>query len=207
MTSGTQWSMRGEYFENCNCDVICPCPTTGLQARPDKGNCDVIFGFNLGQGNYGDVSLNDLSFVLVISTPGVMSEGNATAAVYIDERANPQQRDALSAIVSGQAGGAPARLRQAISITNFLGTKFVPISFRKEGHQRGASIPDILDWNVEGLPGANPEDVQWVDNARNPTNTRVAIARGTRNTYRDYDLNWDNTGQNGFFSEFEWSGP
>ena len=207
MTIGVQWTMRGDYFENCNCDVICPCPTTSLQARPDKGNCDVIFGFNIGQGNYGDVSLDGLSFMLVISTPGVMSEGNATAAVYIDEQANPQQRDALSTIVRGQAGGVPARLSQAISITNFLGVKFVPISFRKEGHQRGASISGIMDWNVEGIPGANPEDVQWVDNAKNPTGTRVAIARGTRNTYRDYDLNWDNTGQNGFFCEFQWSGP
>ena len=54
------------------------------------------------------------------------------SSVYIDEQANPQQRDALSTIATGQAGGAPARLGQAISITNFLGIKFVPTSFRKK---------------------------------------------------------------------------
>ena len=207
MASGVQWSMRGDYFENCNCDVICPCVPTGFQARPTKGNCDLVLAFNVGQGNYGDVSLNSLSFVLVLSTPGIMSEGNATAALYIDQRGDPQQRDALATIASGQAGGAPALVGQAIPITNFLGVKFVPISFRKEGHQRGVSIPDVLDFNVEGLPGANPEDVQWLDNVHHPANPRISLARGTRNTYRDYDLDWDNTGQNGHFAEFQWSGP
>ena len=80
MTSGTQWSMRGDYFENCNCDVICPCSPTRGQARPDKGNCDVILAFNVAEGNHGDVSLDGLNFVLVLTTPGPMGEGNGTAA-------------------------------------------------------------------------------------------------------------------------------
>ena len=207
MTSAVQWSMRGDYFENCNCDLICPCIPSGLQARPDKGHCDVILAFNIDQGNHGDVSLNGLAFVLMLMTPGVMSEGNATAALYVDERADEQQREAIATIASGQAGGPPALLGQLIPITNFLGVKHAPISFKKEGHRRSVSIDGILDFNVEGVPGANPDDVQWLDNVGHPANTRLAVARGTRNTYRDYEFNWDNTGQNGHFAEFRWSGP
>ncbi len=208
MTQGTQWSMRGDYFENCNCDVICPCAPTRGQARPDNGNCDAVLIFEVAEGNHGDVSLDGLVFVVAFTTPGLMSEGNGTAAVYVDERASPQQRDALSAVASGKVGGPPALIfERLIAENNFLGVKFVPISFRKEGHKRGVSIPEILESNVEGLTGANGDDVEWLDNIGHPANTRLALARGTGNTYRDYDFNWDNTGKNGHFAEFRWSGP
>ena len=26
----TRWSIRGQYFENCNCDVVCPCEVSAL---------------------------------------------------------------------------------------------------------------------------------------------------------------------------------
>ena len=25
------WSLVGEYFENCSCDILCPCVTSFLQ--------------------------------------------------------------------------------------------------------------------------------------------------------------------------------
>ena len=136
-----------------------------------------------------------------------MSEGNGTAAAYIDERANSQQRESLSTIISGQAGGPPARFAQMFPVNNFLGIKFVPISFRKDGHQRGVTIPGILDWQVEGIIGADGNDVEWLDNIAHSVNTRISVARGTRNTYRDHEFNWDNTGQNGHFAPFSWTGP
>ena len=32
-----QWKISGDYFEACSCDSVCPCPTSGLAARPTKG--------------------------------------------------------------------------------------------------------------------------------------------------------------------------
>lgn len=65
-------------------------------------------GFHLGIG-------------IVLTTPGVTSEGNGTAAVYTDERADPRQRDALSVIASGQAGGPPVLIfGRLIAQTNLL---------------------------------------------------------------------------------------
>src|SRR5256885_1473898 len=31
------WQIRGEYFETCSCDFLCPCPTSNLTARPTQG--------------------------------------------------------------------------------------------------------------------------------------------------------------------------
>ena len=36
----TQWQIGGDYCETCSCDSVCPCPTSGLAARPSKGFCD-----------------------------------------------------------------------------------------------------------------------------------------------------------------------
>jgi len=28
------WRISGEYFESCNCEVLCPCLLSRAQARP-----------------------------------------------------------------------------------------------------------------------------------------------------------------------------
>src|SRR5262249_40780681 len=107
----TSWRIAGEYFENCNCDVVCPClfsPGPPMTARPTAGACEVPLAFHIERGLYGDVPLDGLNAVVALRTPGVMAEGNASVALYLDERANERQRAALQAIFSGAAGGAPA---------------------------------------------------------------------------------------------------
>ena len=42
-----------------------------------------------------------------VHTPGNMAAKDWTAVLYLDERADPTQREALTAIFSGQAGGHP----------------------------------------------------------------------------------------------------
>ena len=46
------------YFEGCNCDVICPCI---FMAHPDEGFCDVIPAWHIKNGNFGNISLDDLN--------------------------------------------------------------------------------------------------------------------------------------------------
>jgi hypothetical protein len=66
-------------------------------------------------------------------SPAHMAKGNWRAAFYIDERASPAQREALSAIFSFQPGGAFAP--QAGLVSEVLGVKFVPITFEAQGRQ------------------------------------------------------------------------
>lgn len=92
-------------------------------------------------------------------------------------------------------------------ITNFLGVKFVPIEYEAQGNRRSGGIPEILDLDVEAITGANPDEPIWLDNASHPVSTRISMARSTKGTYTDYGLNWDNSGRNGHYAAFEWSGP
>ena len=46
MAGQAQWHLSGDYFENCNCSVVCPClvsKNTPLTSRPTEGVCDVAF--------------------------------------------------------------------------------------------------------------------------------------------------------------------
>jgi hypothetical protein len=40
------WSLKGEYFESCNCEILCPCIVQGTGARPTEGHCDVALAFH-----------------------------------------------------------------------------------------------------------------------------------------------------------------
>lgn len=77
-----QWQLSGEYFENCNCAVVCPClvsTTAPLTARPTEGVCDVVLAFHIDKGNYGGVSLDGLNVALAVHAPGPMADGNLSA--------------------------------------------------------------------------------------------------------------------------------
>jgi hypothetical protein len=206
------WRIEGEYLENCNCEVLCPCllgrrdAKGGAMARPTEGHCDVPMAFQIVKGHYGSLDLGGTHSALAIYTPGAMGEGNWTLGVYVDEKASPAQRDALERIFSGQAGGVLGRV--AALVTRRLPTRTVPIEFGKDGRKRWARIGGgLLDCELEGIEGREPGTEAWIDNVRHPVSSRLAAARATRGTYRDHGLAWDNAGRNGHYSSFVWTGP
>ena len=99
---GTAWQVSGQYFETCNCDYLCPCVPGNLAARPTKGNCIFPMVFHVDQGRYGNVTLDGLNFAIIASSPWIVGEGNLSAGVILDERATPEQREALTMIASGE---------------------------------------------------------------------------------------------------------
>ena len=86
------WRIEGEYLENCNCEVLCPCllgprnARGGATARPTEGHCDVPLVFRIERGQYGRLDLGGTHAALVIHTPGPMGEGNWTIGAYLDQR-------------------------------------------------------------------------------------------------------------------------
>jgi hypothetical protein len=53
MADQVQWHLSGDYFENCNCDVVCPClvsKAAPLTSRPTQGECNVPLIFHIDSG-------------------------------------------------------------------------------------------------------------------------------------------------------------
>lgn len=208
MTETQRWFLNGEYFENCNCDVVCPCeisPGGFLTARPDNGHCNVILVFHMTEGRYGNVDLGNLNVVMVAHTPGIMHDGNWSAALYLDARASSAQQQALGTIFGGHAGGPPSALAPLIG--QVVGVKSLPIEYRNEGRQRSARIDGILDAHIQAVPAAAPDAVVVKLNA-NPLfpGQEWVQAYGTQTTYADFDFDWDNSGKCADYARFEWAG-
>jgi hypothetical protein len=162
--------------------------------------------FDIRRGTFGSIDLTGTHAALVIQTPGPMGEGNWTMGAYIDERAAPEQRSALEQILTGQVGGVPGAIWKLV--TQRLPTRFARIEFGMEGRRRWARIGDsILDCEIEGIEGRQPGTESWIDNVRHPVSSRLAAARAVRMAYRDHGFSWNNTGRNGHYSSFVWSGP
>jgi len=197
-----KWRIDGEYFESCNCEVLCPCILSNLQAKPTEGHCDAVVAWQVSKGNFGPTDLAGLCAAIAIYTPGPMSQGNWTLGVYVDERGSKEQRTALEAIFSGAAGGPLSAL--APLVAKKLPAKAAPITFTVDGNTRKLSIAGISDITVEGIVGAGKKGV-WLDNVVHFASSRLAVARGTQSRFNDQGLSFDNTGRNGHFSPVSWS--
>jgi hypothetical protein len=204
MMANVQWQISGEYFEACSCDSVCPCPTSGLAARPTKGSCDAGLVFHVQRGQYGSTRLDGLSFAVLLHTPGAMIEGNWTVGLVLDERASKEQREALTTIASGQGGGPMAALGPLIG--TFAGTEAKPIKIESSGMRRSVSISGMLDLAVEGIAGANQGEPIYLDNVGHPAASRLALAKASRSHMHAFGIDWDETSgrNNGHFAPFAW---
>ena len=199
------WQMAGDYFETCSCDYLCPCIPANLAGKPTKGWCNFAMVFRIDKGNSDGVNLDGLAFAVVGQAPEIMGKGNWAVGLIVDDRASDGQKQAITTIASGQAGGPPAILTGVVG--KLLGVESRPIQFNKDGMRRSVSIPDMLDQSCEGVPSvANPAEPLFIENTMHPANSRLALAKASASHLHAFGLNWDDTSgnNNGHFAPFKW---
>jgi len=198
----TNWKINGTYFESCNCDVVCPCV---FMSPPTEGECTVIAAWHIDEGSYGDVSLAGLSVAMSAYSPGHMLQTPWQAALYLDENANQAQREALTLIYGGQAGGPPAVLAELIG--EVLGVNSAAIEYQAKGKQRSLKINGTAEMVIEGIEGQGGADVTINNHpiAVAPGYPAVA-AKSKKLRYQDHDFNWELSGKTGFYSPFTYAG-
>jgi hypothetical protein len=201
------WQLTGDYFENCNCDVVCPCLVSAaapLTTRPTRGACDVALLFHIDSGSYDGLGLDGLNVALAVHAPGPMANGNWSVAAYFDERADDRQTAALGAIFTGAEGGPMAAFAPLIG--QQLGVKKVPIRYAVQGKTRSVEIPGIMQMAVEPLPTMHPSGEIWAGIGHPVSPDRLALAVGRAgSTFADYGMRWDNSGRNGHYAPISWS--
>lgn len=95
----TEWEFQGRELANCSCDYGCNCQFAGL---PDKGHCHAVVGIQVDKGHHGPTRLDGLRIAGIFKWPGPIHEGNGEALAFVDQAADPQQREALLRIMTGQ---------------------------------------------------------------------------------------------------------
>jgi len=148
------WRLEGEWIKNCSCAYGCPCD---FNAPPTQGKCEGLLGMRISKGHFEQTRLDGLSFFVVVHFPAALHLGNGQAQPIIDERATPEQREALFKIMSGQhsAEGTLFHIFSLI-VTKMHEPVFAPVSFDFDPPARTARlrIPGVLETEVE--PIRNP---------------------------------------------------
>src|SRR5438132_4665102 len=141
------WRLSGTYFENCNCNVTCPCTVSGFGEPADNERCVVLLAFHVDSGEVDGVDVSDLSYAVVVDAPGAMAEGGWRVGLLMDSAASPEQAEALAAVASGQRGGAPAAFNPFVG--ELLGMESAEIEFADDGPRHSVRIGDFADVEVE----------------------------------------------------------
>ena len=103
------WRVSGTYLEACNCEAICPCRTIGGRrgGRSTYGVCLGSLSWQIEEGRAGEVALAGMRAVLANRYHDDESGSPWSFVLYIDERGDERQREALESIFLGRVGGTP----------------------------------------------------------------------------------------------------
>jgi hypothetical protein len=152
----------------------------------------------IDKGHFGKVKLDGLVWGGVFAWPGPIHEGHGQAQPIVDERASPEQRDALLKIMSGQESVPGATMFQVFSsmIETVHEPLFKPIKFEADIGKATGSI------KVEGVVDAKAEPI------RNPVTNephyaKVSLRKGFE--YIDAEFASSTTKTKGAI-KLDWSG-
>lgn len=205
MTTETSWRMRGDVMEACSCATTCPC---NFGSDPTQVPCEAVIGWRIQDGQHGDTRLDGLNVVGYLRIPGNVFQGDWTMGVYLDQRATPQQVEALGAIFSGQAGGWFAAVSGLI--THPLPPKQVPIEFETVNGERRIRVPGLLELGTEQVPnpmGGQPLDPQ-VSGLAVPFYTGPAsVRRSSALKLTDPNLSFEYSERSSLIGQFDYRGP
>jgi hypothetical protein len=85
---------------------------------PDGGTCDAFNAYRFDRGEINGVDVSGLSYVRVVRIPGnVLTPGSWTQVVFVDDRADEAQFQAIVDAYDGKLGGPLADLAGLIGET------------------------------------------------------------------------------------------
>lgn len=207
------WNLSGDWFDVCKCNIPCPCT---FAQTPTYGDCDGVLVYHIKKGQYGEIPLNGLNVLALSYFKGNIWSGNTKVdiAVFFDDRANKEQRDALNMIFTGKAGGFMAEFANLIG--EVRGIEFAPIKFE--------IADDLAYWSAE-IPGKVFAKGEALTGPMTPTGKRVQtinapgseVGPGTVATWGtavtdevnapEVRYQWKRSGRSSKHIPFNWSGP
>ena len=211
MAEVPQWHVAGDWFDVCKCTIPCPC--TFAQA-PSEGDCEGVLAWHVREGAYGDVRLDGLNVVGVGAFEGNIwaGETKVTVGIYIDERADERQREALQMIFGGQAGGWPGEFAKLIGEVRGIETAPIEFEIADDLAYWRARVPGKVDARAEALTGPTTPEGQRVQ-VHNAPGAEVGPGQvatwgaATANRTDAFGFSWDWAGRSSKHFPFDWSGP
>lgn len=205
-----KWRLKGTVLDACNCTTLCPCNYAQPSTNPNE--CTAALAMRIEKGSYGKVKLDGLHVASVIWSPGdPITAGIEKAAWILDERATPEQRDALLEVFSGKAGGLFGML--ASMVKQNLGVSFARFEYgndEKAWSVKAGKFLEIKGGFLKPPPGmpleAKPKRVETYDPFFGPTMEKT-VGVTDKYTADVGGLKYSISGKYSSAGRFEYSGP
>jgi hypothetical protein len=196
------WTLRGELVLSCNCAVFCPCTLSLGKASPTEGYCQTWAGIRIDEGRFEEVDLAGVKVGLIIEIPGLMSRGNWTAGLFVDDRASIHAVKALTKIFTGRAGGSTHLL--SILVGHFLGVQQAPMTYEIQGDTRIFTIDKIVSGAVTPIAGKDKDQPVVIRNSEYWVARDIVVARADKSRVRAFGRNWDFAGRSAEICQLDW---
>lgn len=197
------WKVEGTYFENCNCDWVCPCTVTSFASPATGDRCQVILNYHVERGEVDGVDVSGHSVSILADSPKNMLDGNWRVGLIIDDKASKEQADKLAGVFSGQLGGPMGGIAPLIG--EVLGIERLPIDYKDDGRRHSIRIGGEIAIEVEDFVAQGATEPTRLTGIAHPSNSTIAVARPTSSTIKGFGMEFHNAGKSAFSAPFHWS--
>ena len=179
--------MEGRILEVCNCDVLCPC---WIGEDPDNGTCDSVLAYHFDRGDVEGIDVSGLTLALIAHIPGNVLKGGFRVVAVVDDRATPEQEEAVLKAWRGELGGPMQDLSRLIG--EVLSVERAPIDFSVEQGMGTLRIGEVVAADVEPYRGPSGQVTTLNESIFSTIPGSPAyVAKATRWRARQPLLGWD----------------
>ena len=196
------WTLRGELALSCSGTVFGPCVVSRGEHPPTESRCQTWAGIRIDDGHFDTVDLAGIKVGLMMDLPGIMSRGNWTAALFVDEDASVQAVKGLTRIFTGRVGGTTRLL--SILVGQFLGVHQVPITYETQGETRIIRIEKYVDGAITPVRGKEAGQNVMIHNSEYWSGSDVIVSRADRSRFRGFGRNWNLAGRSAEIVKLDW---
>jgi hypothetical protein len=198
------WKLEGTYFENCNCDWVCPCTVTSFASPATGDRCQVVLNYHVTHGEVDGLDVSGRSVSIVADAPKKMLDGNWRVGLIIDDKASKEQADKLTAVFAGKVGGPMANIAPLIG--ELLGVERLPIEYSDKGNRHSIRIGDDVAIEVEDFAAQEGGETTKLTGVAHPSSSTLTIARPIASKIKAFGLEFKSAGKSAFSAPFSWAG-
>lgn len=190
------WKISGDLEEACSCSAACPC---WFESKPTQMNCGGVQALFIKKGAYGKTHLDGLAIATFGQSPDgksmMESFGNWNFSyLYIDEKATPEQRQALQDI---------GMQILPIGASKKTEVRFTPITRKIEGKEHDITVGKYGSFRghlIEGGLGGAPKITN--PPGADPLHKEYEQGQNSKLTYTDAQQDWNHKGTNYMQAKF-----
>jgi hypothetical protein len=199
--TGTGYELEGSLLEVCTCNVLCPC---WIGEDPDGGECLSVIAYHFDRGTVRGVDVSGLTAAAAVHIPGNILEGNWKQVLFIDDKANDEQHEAIVAMMTGELGGPFADL--AALVGERLSIEKAPISHEIVDGAGTLKVGDVISADMhpyKGPDGSTTTLQNSIFSTVPGSPAYVAVADSQKIELPQYGLQWEEQKRNAIQSDWK----